>query len=1107
MTSQFGKIKTVRGVILAVAFLFLVPAVNLLGSGSAPVIRATGDACPLQGQSGRTIIRFNTTINGSYIRSDKTEAEAKLGPIYATIPAGDYRVTLVSYDDHFNKLTQVQLSEQWFVKINNSAGDEIAVTNPIGDLPDSDDWKTELVNENLNIPDEVSSLMAIHAAYPNNESANSIDPICAAFDEIAPVQKPECVLNISKEVNKASANVGDVLTYTLNFSNTGTADCTGGGVKVRDIVDSNLAFIGETHSDNVFAGYDGSPLYDESNRELIWDADDLVPGEAGSVSWTATVEDPGNCGNFSIFNKGTITSWEYSEFNRLVESNQVQTDISNECPPADTLIHILKRSCPSWSVISGNGAADSFDATGGHFTEFVNYSQDLPHFADVYGAKPVSPAEIPGSCKAQAGWNFKLATDIDQSQNVTTVGPTNANGEIEIKVSELTAEQQSAVLNNGRLWVSEIMESSHDFGQLRCYRDAEYGDNIDYVEFMQGEALPNDVYCIAYNVKPLPPEVVIALTKTASPTDLPPSGGLVAYSYVATNPGSVPLSDVFLSDDKCAPVDFIAGDANSDQKLDANESWTYTCQKNITETTTNTATVTGKYASDTATASAIAKVTVQPAAPEPAINILKTANPNSLPVGGGEVAYSYVVSNAGNVPLSNVSVSDDKCISVIYGSGDTNADLKLDLAESWIYNCTTSLLATTTNIATASGKYGDKTVTKTATATVTVAQLTPAPAIHVSKSPDKTSLPVGGGNVTYSYTITNPGNVILTDITLTDDKCSAVAYVSGDLNTDNKLDLAESWKYSCVKNLTETTTNTAKATGKGNDQTVTSEAKATVSVSTGGGGCTSGCGGGGVLITNAIKVAKTPVPNVLPSSGGDVVYKYAVTNPGSSQLHDVTLVDDKCSDVKYISGDTNNDKWLANSETWNYECKTALTAETINTATATGYAGSEKVTHNATAKVTLGLSQSSIKLTKTPNLAALPAKGGKVTYSYVISNPGAEPLRDITLMDDKCSAVKFVSGDINADDMLDTKEKWNYTCETNLTETTTNFATARGRVGTSYATDTASATVTVGEKIVPIIMPKTGGGAASQEDRNKDILISATAWIMIAGYALKVKRA
>lgn len=916
-----------------------------------------------------------------------------------------------------------------------------------------------------------------------------------------------CVLSIAKNVSVTDPVPGDILTYTLNFSNTGTADCTGGGVRVGDAVDGNLAFLNETHSENVSAGYNGAPLYDESSRTLIWNAHDLNPGESGFISWTAKVVAPENCGDFDILNEASITSWEYSEFNEIVYSNKVSARISNACPPeTDTLIHILKRTCPSWSVLSGNGAAHQYDASNGHFTEFANYSNEEPHFADVYVTKPVLPGEIPPSCQIVQGWNFKLSTDIEQTQNISSEGPTNAGGEVAIKISELTAEQRDALLGGGNLWISEETQSSYEFGALRCYQDAEYGDNLEKIHFAAGEAIPSDVYCIAYNVKPLPPSVVIALTKTAVPSDLPPSGGSVAYSYAVTNPGDVPLSEIFISDDKCAPLSYVSGDANSDQKLDKSESWAYSCEKVLTETATNTATVTGKYGSDTATASATAKVTVQRATPSPEIDIVKTANPTTFPVGGGAVAYSYNVSNKGNVPLSDISLSDDKCASIIYGSGDANSDLKLDLGENWIYSCAMNLGATTTNTATVAGKYADTTVTKSASATVTVAQIVFAPAIHVSKAANPTNLPAGGGNAKYSYTVTNPGNVVLTDIALTDDKCSPLVFESGDANSDAKLDLSESWKYSCEKNVAQTTTNIAIATGKGNNQTVTSEAQATVSVSSGGGGCTGNCGGG-VLVSNAIKVVKTPVPSALPSSGGEVIYKYAVSNAGSSQLHDVTLVDDKCSDVKYLSGDANNDKWLGIAEIWNYECKMTLTSETINTATATGYAGSEKVKYQTTAKVTLGLSGPSIKVIKAAAPFALGARGGRVIYSYTVSNPGVEALSDVSLADNKCAPANLVGGDVNSDGKLGPTEKWKYECAANLTKTTTNFATARGRVGTSYATDTASATVTVGETIIPVIMPKTGGGAAYREERDRNILISVAAWTMILGYALRSKRA
>ena len=66
------------------------------------------------------------------------------------------------------------------------------------------------------------------------------------------------------------------------------------------------------------------------------------------------------------------------------------------------------------------------------------------------------------------------------------------------------------------------------------------------------------------------------------------------------------------------------------------------------------------------------------------------------------------------------------------------------------------------------------------------------PGIHVEKTADPTSLPAGGGDVTYTYVVTNTGDVALSSIKVDDDKCSPVEYVSGDEDGDSKLDVKES---------------------------------------------------------------------------------------------------------------------------------------------------------------------------------------------------------------------------------------------------------------------------------------------------------------------------
>lgn len=109
-------------------------------------------------------------------------------------------------------------------------------------------------------------------------------------------------------------------------------------------------------------------------------------------------------------------------------------------------------------------------------------------------------------------------------------------------------------------------------------------------------------------VSPVPP--LIDVVKMPNPLALPLGPGPVTYTYVLTNTGTVPLSNVLLTDDKCAPVNYISGDINGDSKLDVNEIWTYTCTANLTRTTTNTAVATGMANNLTARDFAIATVVV-----------------------------------------------------------------------------------------------------------------------------------------------------------------------------------------------------------------------------------------------------------------------------------------------------------------------------------------------------------------------------------------------------------------------------------------------------------------------------------------------------------------
>ena len=157
----------------------------------------------------------------------------------------------------------------------------------------------------------------------------------------------------------------------------------------------------------------------------------------------------------------------------------------------------------------------------------------------------------------------------------------------------------------------------------------------------------------------------------------------------------------------------------------------------------------------------------------PVISIVKVPNPLALPSGAGPVTYTYKVLNVGGVKMNNVVVTDDKCAPVNYVSGN-NGDSALDANETWIYTCTTTLNRTTTNVATVTASGNDWRVTDTSNATVIVGVSLVPPLINIIKNPNTLLLPYGGGQVTYSYTVTNPGTVPLSNVSVADNKCSGL---------------------------------------------------------------------------------------------------------------------------------------------------------------------------------------------------------------------------------------------------------------------------------------------------------------------------------------------
>ena len=218
----------------------------------------------------------------------------------------------------------------------------------------------------------------------------------------------------------------------------------------------------------------------------------------------------------------------------------------------------------------------------------------------------------------------------------------------------------------------------------------------------------------------------------------------------------------------------------------------------------------------------------------PLIGITSVPQPLALPKGAGNVTYNYAVKNfLGEVSLANVSVVDDTCSPVKFIEGDDNSDSKLDHSETWRYTCTTKISTTTESTATARGTANGMSAMHNAYATVVVGSNVLPPLvsiINITKVAYPLSLPIGGGSITFTYKVNNPGMAPLSGVVVTDNKCNAMSGKLGDTNGNELLDINEVWIYTCTTTLKQTTSNTVHVTAFANGLRAVGDATITVRV-------------------------------------------------------------------------------------------------------------------------------------------------------------------------------------------------------------------------------------------------------------------------------------
>ncbi|MBP6786366.1 MAG: DUF11 domain-containing protein [Candidatus Promineofilum sp.] len=798
-----------------------------------------------------------------------------------------------------------------------------------------------------------------------------------------------------------------------------------------------------------------------------------VPETGGNVTFTFTVT---NNGTVPV----TISSLADNKFGTLV--GDADCKVGTALAPAASCTFDATFAVPAGAVGSNHVntfTAKAKDAQQNEATDddpaTVTYTDVLPSIVVDKVANPTSVPETGG--------------------NVTFTFTVTNNGTVPVTISSLADDKFGTLVGDADCKVGTALApaASCTFDATFAVPAGAVGSNhvntftAKAKDAQQNEATDDDPATVTY--ADVLPSIVV--DKVANPTSVLQTGGNVTFTYVVTNNGTVPVTISSLADDKFGTL---AGDA--DCKVGTALAPAASCTFDATfavpagavgSNHVNTFTAKAKDAQQNE-ATDDDPATVTYADVLPSIVVDKVANPTSVLQTGGNVTFTYVVTNNGTVPVTISSLADDK-FGTLAGDADCKVGTALAPAASCTFDATFAVPAGavgSNHVNTFMAKAVDAQQNEaTATDDAEVTYTDVLPDISVTKTANPTSVPETGGPVTFTYVVTNNATEPATITSLTDDKFGTLA---GDADCQVGTVLAAnggSCTFDALFNVpagnypgSHTNVFTAKAEDPDGNESVADDPEEVTYTD----------------VLPSIIVDKVANPTSVPETGGNVTFTFTVTNNGTVPVTISSLADDKFGTLAG-DGDCKVGTALAPAASCTFDATFAVPAGAVgsnhvNTFTAKAKdAQQNEATDDDPATVTYADVLPSITVTKTANPTSVLQTGGNVTFTYVVTNNGTVPVTISSLADDKFGTL---AGD--GDCQVGTPLAPAASCTFEAT-----FAVPAGAVGSSHvntftakavdaqqnevtATDDAEVTYTdvlpdisVTKTANPTSVPETGG--------------------------------
>ena len=244
------------------------------------------------------------------------------------------------------------------------------------------------------------------------------------------------------------------------------------------------------------------------------------------------------------------------------------------------------------------------------------------------------------------GVEVEITDALGGTQTVTT----DANGDY------------SAVVPAGST-TADVDELTLPAGLLPAFQTAGVDPSTVFVPAFSNTDIGDDGYG---------PNPELTVVKTVDLTDISAPGTLT-YTIVVTNTGNVDLTTVVLSDDLAGAATLDSGDAVDPGVLNTGEVWTYSATYDADQgdidagaDLVNTASVVTDQVAGPTEDDATTEITQTPAltVDKTVVSVLNgvtldETEPFAFDAVGDVISYSYLVTNTGNVTISQITINDD----------------------------------------------------------------------------------------------------------------------------------------------------------------------------------------------------------------------------------------------------------------------------------------------------------------------------------------------------------------------------------------------------------------------------------------------------------------